>query len=487
MRATLLLQERGPASGVGASRPLEGSVHIRDSQLEWFAQSRCKKTMVFILLAAAVVRANVYWWAHERLLPDQIRYRRVGMWAGKDVAESASASVQVSLRFQRPSSAAARAGIVQLLAFHSSVLMQLGTEHEERARRPAAFCCTAELKQHPGCDHPGHLILRREHDKSDALHVQNVVFGVNQSAAAVTEKWHVQRSGMWYLLVSSCDPRTGEVVISGESSWANPHGALPGELYGFIPFFRTLCLAYVVAGAAWLALCYRHRSVLLPLQLCIGGVLALSLLESSTWYYEYTSFNASGSRRGAGLVVLGVLISTVRKTVARLLVLAVCLGYGVVRMTLGVTAYRVLALGVVYFLFSALLDVRAPRRAAPPVAHARAPAPARRSRRTRRTRPSSRCRCGCSSSSPSPSSTQASTGGSSPPSRARSPSWPRAGRRPSCSSTAASRTCSPRQSSSPRCGPPSRCSRLSATTWTSTGPRSGRSTPAGTCSTSPCS
>jgi len=54
---------------------------------------------------------------------------------------------------------------------------------------------------------------------------------------------------------------------------------------------------------------------------------------------------------------LGVCISTARKTVSRLLVLAVCLGYGVVRPSLGSVAYRVLALGLVYTVFSAALDV----------------------------------------------------------------------------------------------------------------------------------
>ena len=56
-------------------------------------------------------------------------------------------------------------------------------------------------------------------------------------------------------------------------------------------------------------------------------------------------------------MVLGVLLSTVKKTVSRLLVLIVGLGYGVVRPTLGNVAYRVMALGLVYFCFSAALDV----------------------------------------------------------------------------------------------------------------------------------
>ena len=77
-------------------------------------------------------------------------------------------------------------------------------------------------------------------------------------------------------------------------------------------------------------LCLRHCAQLLPLQSCISAVIFLGAVESATWYFDYISFNAGGTR-GVAPVVLGVLLSTVKKCVSRLLVLVVCLGYGVVR------------------------------------------------------------------------------------------------------------------------------------------------------------
>ena len=55
---------------------------------------------------------------------------------------------------------------------------------------------------------------------------------------------------------------------------------------------------------------------------------------------DYHSFNRGGTR-GVAPVVFGVLASTLKKTVSRVLVLGVGLGYGVVRPTLGSTAYKV--------------------------------------------------------------------------------------------------------------------------------------------------
>jgi len=115
-------------------------------------------------------------------------------------------------------------------------------------------------------------------------------------------------------------------------------------------------LLYLVLAIGWGVQCYRHWQQLLPLQMGIAGVVLLGLLESTTWYTDYIGFNRGGSR-GITPVVIAVSISTVRKTVSRLLVLAVCLGYGVVRPTLGSAAYKVLVLGLVYTFFSAALDI----------------------------------------------------------------------------------------------------------------------------------
>jgi len=245
-------------------------------------------------------------------------------------------------------------GLVQCLVFHSADLPLVGAEMSDGSR---VFCCTPELfaRDTPGCESVGRMITRTSAD-GGYVAVHDVAFDVNGSTSSLSASVPIVQSGVHYLLMSSCEPATGEVLISGQTSWHNPYGFLPGELFPFLPFFGFVCFAYVVVGVVWLLLCLRYASLLLPLQSYIGGVILLGIIESATWYLDYRAFNSGGSR-GVAPVVVGVLISTVKKTVSRLLVLAVCLGYGVVRPTLGSTAYKVLTLGVVYFVFSAVLDV----------------------------------------------------------------------------------------------------------------------------------
>ncbi|KAL1514711.1 hypothetical protein AB1Y20_003798 [Prymnesium parvum] len=307
---------------------------------------------------------NVYQYQDQLLPPNVVQYRRVGMWAGTPATRSGgggSSSISIDLKFRRPD--VRRAGVIQVLVFNSDHLTSVGTPASGASAADGSgdrsFCCTPSLKAQgvKGCDRVGRIILLPDEVKGDGhVWVREVLFGSNQSAGEVSARVPIHRSGVHYLLLASCELHTGQVYFTGQTSWLNPYGYLPGELYYFLPFFRIMAVAYLTLGIVWGVQCWRHWSQLLPLQMCIAGVIMLGLLETSTWHLDYISFNGGGSRDLLP-VVIAVSISTVRKTVSRLLVLAVCLGYGVVRPTLGSVAQKILALGVVYTVFSAALDV----------------------------------------------------------------------------------------------------------------------------------
>lgn len=325
-----------------------------------------------LLLYMAQCEGNVYQYHDEPLQPNVVQYRRVGMWEPRhnhqqpptgtaaelrQAEPDGSSSISIDLSFKR--SDARRAGVVQAAVFHSAQLADVGTPTEASGRH--TFCCTSALKAQgvPGCDRVGHLIVRRPAAASEAgyhMWSRDISFGANESVGELKGKVAIKHSGVHYMLLASCELHTGAVSFSGQTSWLNPHGYLPGELYSFLPFFGAMALAYLGLGFVWAVQCARHWAQLLPLQACIAAVILLGELESFTWYCDYVSFNQGGTR-GVVPVVVGVTMSTVRKTVSRLLVLSVCLGYGVVRPTLGTVAYRVLALGCAYTIFSAALDV----------------------------------------------------------------------------------------------------------------------------------
>ena len=80
------------------------------------------------------------------------------------------------------------------------------------------------------------------------------------------------------------------------------------------------------------------------------------MMETSLWYFDYHSFNTTGFRP-YGTTVWAVITGCFRKSVSRVVVLLVSMGYGVVRPTLGGLTNKVLVLAVGYLCSSLALDL----------------------------------------------------------------------------------------------------------------------------------
>lgn len=91
-------------------------------------------------------------------------------------------------------------------------------------------------------------------------------------------------------------------------------------------------------------------------QHCISAVIFLGMVEMMVWYLDYENFNRTGERPYFTTLV-AIVLGCLRKTLARFLVLAVSMGYGVVKPTLAGLQQRVLALCGAYLLFSLSLEI----------------------------------------------------------------------------------------------------------------------------------
>ncbi|RDD39822.1 Transmembrane protein 87A [Trichoplax sp. H2] len=83
----------------------------------------------------------------------------------------------------------------------------------------------------------------------------------------------------------------------------------------------------------------------------IGGVIAFGMVEKAVFYSVYNFTNGSG-QANQSLLVFAELISCMKRTIARMLVIIVSLGYGIVKPRLGPMLNRVLGVGGLYFVLS---------------------------------------------------------------------------------------------------------------------------------------
>uniref|UniRef100_A0A3Q2YCA6 GOST seven transmembrane domain-containing protein n=1 Tax=Hippocampus comes TaxID=109280 RepID=A0A3Q2YCA6_HIPCM len=121
-------------------------------------------------------------------------------------------------------------------------------------------------------------------------------------------------------------------------------------------FFMVMCIVYVLFGALWLFWCACYWRDLLRVQFWIGGVIILGMLEKAVFYSEYQNIRYRGDYV-EGAVIFAELLSALKRSLARILVLIVSLGYGIVKPRLGTTVHRLAAVGLLYLLFSSVEGV----------------------------------------------------------------------------------------------------------------------------------
>lgn len=219
-----------------------------------------------------------------------------------------------------------------------------------------ALCCTGDLAKLGVCKQ-GEIIYRPSTNNPGWPQVFGVPFDADQLEATLQPtSLQITRTGMYNLYFIHCDLNLKEVVLEGKTIWKNPSGFLPGRMAPLKNFYGFMSLAFVLLGIFWFSQYIRFWREVLPLQNCITLVITLGMFEMALWYFDYAEFNETGIRP-IGITTWAVTFGTVKRTVSRLLILMVSMGYGVVRPTLGGLTSKVLMLGGTFFLASEVLEL----------------------------------------------------------------------------------------------------------------------------------
>jgi len=160
----------------------------------------------------------------------------------------------------------------------------------------------------------------------------------------VTEKGYYC---VMYYNTSNTDNMTGELEIE------NPYGNLPADIYPYLPFYGFLGLAYLGVAIIWLILSACYWKEILQVQHYITGIIFLCMIEMTMQYAYYADYNDTGFSSPA-LLTIAALLNSARNSISFVALLVVCMGYGLVKPTLGTTARKVLGLGFAHFIFGTL-------------------------------------------------------------------------------------------------------------------------------------
>ncbi|CAI0473146.1 unnamed protein product, partial [Linum tenue] len=198
-----------------------------------------------------------------------------------------------------------------------------------------AICCTPDLAKLDACTQ-GEIIHRPSTTNPGFPYVLTTSFSLDKDMAILPSRSiEITKTGMYNLYFMICDPNLKDVVVEeGKTIWKNPTGYLPGRMAPLMNFYAFMSIAFVILGIFWFSQYARFWKEVFPLQNCITLVITLGMFEMALWYFDYAEFNETGVRP-TGTTVWAVTFGTVKRTVARLVILIVSMGYGVVRPTLG--------------------------------------------------------------------------------------------------------------------------------------------------------
>ncbi|KAL6123466.1 hypothetical protein ACLB2K_075988 [Fragaria x ananassa] len=219
-----------------------------------------------------------------------------------------------------------------------------------------AICCTPQLSKDGSCK-VGEVIIQQNPDNPDGpKRMQTFFEGKNEETNMELQTIEINSTGMYYLYFMFCDPELVGTSIGGRTVWRNPDGYLPGKMAPLMTFFGLMSLAYLVLGLFWFLRFVQYWKDIIQLHYHFSAVIGLGMCEMALWYFEYANFNSTGTRP-MGITIWAVSFGAVKKTVSRLLLLVVSMGYGVVRPTLGGITSKVLLFGVIYFVASEALEL----------------------------------------------------------------------------------------------------------------------------------
>ncbi|KAK7156570.1 hypothetical protein R3I94_006583 [Phoxinus phoxinus] len=173
----------------------------------------------------------------------------------------------------------------------------------------------------------------------------------SKSHTGVVKTW--EDSPYMFIIRIEAFPATKDVTWSKplEVRMHGPYDYISASEWPLMIFYMVMCIIYVLMGVLWLALSACYWRDLLRIQFWIGGVIFLGMLEKAVFYAEFQSIRYDG-QSVQGAVVFAEVLSAVKRTLARVLVIIASLGYGIVKPRLGALLHRVVGVGLLYLLFS---------------------------------------------------------------------------------------------------------------------------------------
>ncbi|KAI8337374.1 lung seven transmembrane receptor-domain-containing protein [Choanephora cucurbitarum] len=132
--------------------------------------------------------------------------------------------------------------------------------------------------------------------------------------------------------------------------WRFPYGELPATDYPKLLLYGALACVYTAVGIFWAIQSYRNWSDILPVQHFLSATIFYLIVEMAFNFGFWEAYNQTG-QTSYGLLALVALLNAGRTSMSFFMLLIVCMGYSVVKPTLGSAMKKCIILACTHFFF----------------------------------------------------------------------------------------------------------------------------------------
>lgn len=161
-------------------------------------------------------------------------------------------------------------------------------------------------------------------------------------------KYPITKTGYFCVITDQFTANEYQAIVE----FRNAYGELPATQIPKLPFYGGITILYALVLVYWGFLYYQHRADILAVQNYITAILIFLVIEMLMTWGFYDFLNRHGTNLGSRvLLVVVAILNAARNSFSFFLLLIVCMGYGVVKPTLGRTMIYVRWLAFAHFCF----------------------------------------------------------------------------------------------------------------------------------------
>ncbi|TWU74775.1 hypothetical protein ED733_006037 [Metarhizium rileyi] len=213
--------------------------------------------------------------------------------------------------------------------------------------------CTEEYVKSGHCNTTNigeFVVSHNATEKSNALIMTQAIHLKDPSPI----RYSLKKTGYYCVITEGYTVDKYKAVVE----FRNAYGELQATQIPKLPFYGAMSIVYTLIAGYWGSLYYQHRHDILAVQNYITAILVFLVVEMLiTWgYYDYQNNGGHGVGSKAFLIIVGIL-NAARNSFSFFLLLIVCMGYGVVKHTLGRTMIYVRWLAAAHFVFGLVYSI----------------------------------------------------------------------------------------------------------------------------------